>query len=323
MSKSKQLSKKADATALGESLEAVEELLSSIAPDEEEEEKRIWERNKRQFPDNKSIDPYDPTTYGYIELGRYPEMLEILVCCHGVSPKSRLCLSLLQIGTIIGPHGVHGALKLSSITDFPQQRLCQSGTRHLKPPNRRSPRQVTLTEGRLFQNPPAGSDANPIYLIQLDGVEGRDDATKLKGCVLYCLEEETIEEYLAKDEYIVSDLVGLNVFLSQDSEDAIGKGFEDLFVGFIDGVVLGSDMCTIPGLGQDMLEIALPNEHGVQGDDRVLVPFVPQIVSSVDLEGRMVVIDPPTGLLELSYRREAKVKIKGLLPEESSYITSS
>jgi hypothetical protein len=52
-----------------ESLEAVEGLLSSIAPDDVVEKKRMWERNQRQFPDNKSIDPYDPTTYGYIELG--------------------------------------------------------------------------------------------------------------------------------------------------------------------------------------------------------------------------------------------------------------
>ena len=223
------------------------------------------------------------------------------------------------IGTIIGPHGVHGALKVSSITDFPQQRLCESGVRHLKPPNRRSPRQVTLTEGRFFQNPPAGSDSNPIYLIQLQGVEGRDDAAKLKGCVLYCLQEETVDDYLEHDEYIVSDLIGLNVFLSEDSEDAIGKGFEDLFVGFIGGVVLGADICTIPGLGQDMLEIALPSEEGGQSEDKVLVPFVPQIVKSVDLKKKMVVIDPPPGLLELSYRREVKVKIKGLLPEKSSF----
>ncbi len=205
------------------------------------------------------------------------------------------------------------------MTDFPQQRLCKSGVRHLKPPNRRSPRQVVLNNGRLFQNPPTGSDASPIYLIELDGVEGRDDAAKLKGCILYCLEEETVEDYLEENEYIVSDLVGLNVFLAQDSDDAIGKGFEDLFVGFIDGVVLGSEMCTIPGLGQDMLEVALPSVHGGQSDDRVLIPFVPQIVCSVDLKTRMVVIDPPIGLLSLSYRREVKVKLKGMLPERSSY----
>lgn len=217
-------------------------------------------------------------------------------------------------GTILGPHGVHGALKLSSVTDFPSQRLCRPGTRHLKPPDRRSPRRVYLAEGRLFRSPPAGSEADPIYLIRLRGLEGRDDAVKLRGCVLYCLEEETVEGLLEEDEYIVSDLVGLNVFLAEDREDVVGKGFEDLFVGFVCGVVLGSEMCAIPGLGQDMLEVALPSEYGGQGDERVLIPFVPQIVVSVDLKGRMVIIDPPKGLLELSYRREVKVKLKGLLP---------
>lgn len=57
------------------SLEAIDRLLASVDNDMEEaqlsieEEKR--ERNKRAFPDTQSIDPYDPTTYGYIELGKY------------------------------------------------------------------------------------------------------------------------------------------------------------------------------------------------------------------------------------------------------------
>lgn len=69
LSKSKQSTNKKQAE-VDDSLEAVEELLSSIATfDDEEENKRVWERNKRHFPDNKNIDPYDPTTYGYIELG--------------------------------------------------------------------------------------------------------------------------------------------------------------------------------------------------------------------------------------------------------------
>ena len=59
------------------SLEAVDQLLSSVDEEIEEEygedclevEKR--ERNKRFFPDTKTIDPYDPTTYGYIELGEW------------------------------------------------------------------------------------------------------------------------------------------------------------------------------------------------------------------------------------------------------------
>ena len=56
LSKSKQSTNKKQAE-VDDSLEIVEDLLSSIATfDDEEEEKRVWERNKRQFPDNKSID---------------------------------------------------------------------------------------------------------------------------------------------------------------------------------------------------------------------------------------------------------------------------
>lgn len=82
---------------------------------------------------------------------------------------------------------------------------------------------------------------------------------------------------------------------------------------------MGSEMCAIPGLGQDLLEVALPSPHGGQSEDLVLIPFVPEIVSSVNLDGKMVSIVPPTGLLDLSYRREEKVRIKGLLPPARSY----
>ena len=79
----------------------------------------IRERNKFEWPDVKEIDPYDPTTYGYVELG-----------------------------TIIGAHGVKGELKLVAITDFSEMRLCSAGKRHLKLPNRRSPREIQLISGR-------------------------------------------------------------------------------------------------------------------------------------------------------------------------------
>jgi hypothetical protein len=53
------------------SLESVDRLLSDyrdVGVAAEVEETR--ERNKRSFPDTTTIDPYDPTTYGYIELGK-------------------------------------------------------------------------------------------------------------------------------------------------------------------------------------------------------------------------------------------------------------
>jgi len=281
------------------SLEAINELLLASDDDgdideaNEEgittEEKR--ERNKRSFPDTQTIDPYDPTTYGYIELG-----------------------------TIIGAHGVHGWMKLTSTTDFGEHRLCEPGIRHIKPANRRSPREVELVEGRPLRSETAttGTDTKPMYLIRLANVEDREEALKMRGYVLYSLAEERVDDYLEEDEYIVSDLVGLNVFLDESCSDQRSGSFEDLFVGNIRGVVLGSEMCAIPGLGQDLLEIALPSSYGGQSEDLVLVPFVPEIVCNVDLDGKMVMITPPNGLLDLSYRREEKVRIKGLLPASIS-----
>ena len=281
------------------SLEAIDRLLddrdtggmrSSIDELEEMEETR--ERNKRIFPDVQTIDPYDPTTYGYIELG-----------------------------TIIGAHGVHGLMKLASITDFSQHRLCEPGIRHIKSPNRRSPREVRLVEGRPLRSSStaAGSDASPSYLIRLENVNDRDEAMKFRGYVLYALENEKVNNLLMEDEYIVSDLIGLNVFLDEGADEHSGKGFEDLFVGNIRGVILGSEMCSIPGLGQDLLEVARPSLLTGKGEELVLIPFVPQIVTRVDLDGRLISIMPPRGLLDLSYRREEKVRIKGLLPEFSSF----
>jgi len=274
------------------------------------------ERNKRLFPDNKTIDPYDPTTYGYTELG-----------------------------TILGPHGVYGLLKIASVTDFPE-RLCKPGVRQLKAPNRRTPRETRLLEGRhRLKNE---------YLIKLEGISDRNEAMKLRGFVLYARQEERPED-LEDDEYLISDLVGLDVRLvtgygEDDVEDEYMKdSVEDVlessypqnedddenkrtvtgensvsgkFVGTVGGVVLAEEMCSIPGLGQDLLEVILPRGRlGIPSwrDEMVLIPLVPSIVPTIDIERRILYIDPPSGLLDLTYVKEENVRIKGFLPEVSSY----
>jgi len=276
------------------------------------------ERNKRLFPDNRTIDPYDPTTYGYTE-----------------------------IGTILGAHGVHGLLKIASVTHF-SERLCRPGIRHLKAQNRRSPREIRLLEGRhRIKNE---------YLIRLEGIVDRNEAMKLRGSVLYARQEERPDN-IDEDEYLISDLVGLDVRLvtgygeddiedggSMDEDDPTGKwevvsntkdDNEDheraaseetsvggKLVGTVRGVVLAEEMCSIPGLGQDLLEVTLP--RGRSGtpswkDEMVLIPLVPSIVPTIDVERGVIYIDPPGGLLDLTYVKEENVRIKGFLPSVSSF----
>ena len=213
-----------------------------------------------------------------------------------------------MIGTIIGAHGVHGWLKVQCTTDFPVDRLCTAGIRHLKAANKRAPREVVLLNGK--------HRLGDEYLIQLDQINDRDTAQKLRGSMLYIREEQKSYE-LNEDEYVVSDLVGLDVYLKVE-QDATNR---EMYVGIVGGVVFSDDICSIPGLGHDYLEIVLP--RGIGGtlsyrDEMVLVPMVPQIVPEVDITGRRIMIDPPTGLLDLRYVRDEKTRIKGFLPPAKS-----
>jgi len=63
-----------------------------------------------------------------------------------------------------------------------------------------------------------------------------------------------------------------------------------------------------------MLELSLPRESGQKEQELVLIPFVPEIVYHVELKQKRVYIDPPAGLLDLTFVKEEKVRIKGFLP---------
>jgi 16S rRNA processing protein RimM len=226
-----------------------------------------------QYPNNKDIDPYDPTTFGYIE-----------------------------IGTIHAPHGVHGWVKVQGCTDFPERLTTAGMPLHMKQVNKRAPRKVTLEAGKLI----GGDEA---FLIQLEGMHNRTSAQKLKGAILYyATQQDTLIEQQDAGVFLVSDMVGLQVRLSESAGGHL--------VGTVDGIVLAEEMCSIPGLGQDMLEVALvPHKDKPMGapKDLVLIPYVPQIVPKVDIKEREIIIDPPAGLLDLTYIREKKVRIKALL----------
>lgn len=225
------------------------------------------------FPDSRDIDPYDPTTFGYIE-----------------------------VGTVIGAHGVHGLVKVSSSTDFPMERLCTAGIRHLKPAKKRAPRQIKLLEGRHRHE--------DEYLVRLDGVRDRDEAQRLRGSILYVRAEQQVAP--EQEEYIISDLVGLDVFLRNDSRDSKDR----TFAGTVGGIVFAEDIGFAPGMGHDMMEVVMPRGHGGTPsfrDELVLIPMVPEIVLDIDLENRAVYIDPPHGLLDLTYVREERTRTKAFL----------
>lgn len=230
---------------------------------------------RKEFPDTSAIDPYDPTTFGYIEIAH-----------------------------VVAAHGVHGWLKVRSTTDFAAERLCTASVRHLKAANKRAPRQVTLLHGKHCRE--------NEYLIQLEDIETREDADRHRGATLYARVEEE-KPKPSEHEYLVADLVGLEVFMH---EPELRNSKDRAFVGTVGGVAFAKDVGSLPGLGHDLLELVLPRGKGGLSslrDELVLIPFVPQLVPIVDMENRAIYIDPPKGLLDLKYVREEKMRTKGLL----------
>lgn len=220
--------------------------------------------------------------------------------------RSHLFFYFFKIGTITGPHGVHGWAKVQGCTDFPERFTRAGMPLHLKPVRKRAPRKVTLSCGKFL-----GDDQ---FLIQLQGYFDRTASESLKGSTLYyATQQDTIIQ--KDDDVLVPELIGLSVYSIN-----IESGGESL-VGTVSGVVPADELCAIPGLFHDQLEVEVAKEKrdskhkslGSNPQNLLLIPMVPEIVIKINLEDGRILIDPPSGLLDLTYVREEKVRIKGLL----------
>jgi len=103
---------------------------------------------RNDFPDNSSINPSDPSTYGFVRLGY-----------------------------VSAAHGVHGGVRVVADTDFGDVRLERSGWRGLKAKGRRYPRDFYLTKGKRVK-------VNE-YICMFEGVVGREGAEKIRGFELF------------------------------------------------------------------------------------------------------------------------------------------
>ena len=99
-----------------------------------------------------------------------------------------------------------------------------------------------------------------------------NDVEEYKGCDIF-LEKDEVEKNLDNDEYLISDLVGMDVFDTDDCN-------------------LGTIVAVGENLANDILSVKDNNgkEH--------LVPFVKEIVPVVDLKNKRVIINNIGGLID-------------------------
>ena len=108
-------------------------------------------------------------------------------------------------------------------------------------------------------------------VIKFDGINTVNEIDMYKGCILL-VQETTIRENLEEDEFLIDELVGMNVVA------------DEKIVGYVIGVSNNGQ--------SDYLSIKTPSKKVS------LVPFVKAIVLNVDIKNKVVQIDNIEGLLE-------------------------
>ncbi len=165
----------------------------------------------------------------------------------------------LIVGRAGKAHGVHGDILVDIITDFPER----------------------LADGVRFG---LGSDERPEDFFEVHRVRYH------KGRWLLSIRG-------IREREVVARWRGSNLFLPEQALDDLPDGYyyehhlQGLECRSPEGEVLGRVTGLDPGEGQSRLVVR-------SGDRESLVPYVPDIVLEVDLEGGFVVIDAPPGLLD-------------------------
>ena len=197
----------------------------------------------------------------------------------------------LEIGTIVAPQGLQGELRVFPSSDFPE-RFEQPGQRWIQS-SQGQLRAVELVSGRYVPG-------KNLCVVQLAGVSDRSEAEALRGYKLLVAKSDRPQ--LTEDEYLVSDLVDLEVY-NQLTGETIGV--------VIDVYWAGHDLLEVKLHQQPtLLPLPEPSQHPSSRKRvskpkppkpvTVLIPFVNEIVPVVDLEGRRLEITPPPGLLEVN-----------------------
>lgn len=147
----------------------------------------------------------------------------------------------MPIGTVAGPFGVHGELKVDPLTDFPA-RFATLTEIHLGPEHRR----YVVESSRAH---------NRQMLLKLAGIDTPEQGDGLRGLDLVIRREDAVQ--LPPGHYFLEELTGIPVF-SEDGEQ-LGEISEVLRTGSNDVYVLdkGNDALLIPGIADAIVELDL------------------------------------------------------------------
>jgi 16S rRNA processing protein RimM len=166
----------------------------------------------------------------------------------------------LVVARIGRAHGIKGEVTVEVRTDEPEQRLPPGAVLATEPA---SAGPLTIETGRVHSG---------RLLLRFAGVHDRSGAEALRNILL--IAEVDPEE------------------LPEDPEEFYDHQLMDLDVVLADGTEIGriTEITHLPS--QDLFIVERPD------GSEVMIPFVEEIVTEIDLQEQKAVIDPPPGLLD-------------------------
>jgi 16S rRNA processing protein RimM len=166
----------------------------------------------------------------------------------------------LVVARVGRAHGIKGEVTVEVRTDEPELRLAPGAVLATDPA---SAGPLTIETGRVHSG---------RLLLRFAGVQDRNAAEALRNTLLIA-EVDPDELPEGDDEYYDHQLIDLDVVTR-------------------DGVEVGriTEISHLPS--QDLFVVECPD------GSEVLIPFVEEIVTEIDLEEQRAVIDPPPGLID-------------------------
>lgn len=166
--------------------------------------------------------------------------------------------SFVSVGKILNFHGVKGEARLG-YTKNREEFLSKLGTVYIQYQNEYKEFRIS----NIKFTPKCA-------IIKFEGIDSLNEILEYKGCLIF-VNESSVREHLEDDEFLIDELVGLNVY---DRDTRVGS-------------VLG-----VSNNGASDLLSVKTNSKNI-----CLVPFVKAIVLSVDIKSKRIQINNIDGLL--------------------------
>lgn len=167
----------------------------------------------------------------------------------------------VSVGKIVNFHGIKGEAKVG-YSKNQQDFFTSLDTVYLK--DKDDYTSLHILSAKPLKN---------MMIVKFEGIDSINDILEIKGKLLF-VEESVIRENLNEDEFLIDELVGLEVFDNENGQK----------LGFVIGVSNNG--------ASDLISIKT-NSKKIS-----LVPFVKAIVPIVDIKNKKIMINNIEGLLE-------------------------